>query len=271
MAKRVESPSSINTFKQCQRKYYFQYIEKLPTKKNIHLVRGNIVHSVLEDFYDIDVSKFDEDDYQIKFRAAIQQLLVHQWKKYQSNLSEVNMSEDKLKFYFEESMMMCINWYNYFIQEFKKLLSTKQKTIQEIFHELTPIREEEYRSEQHSVRGFIDAIKLNKGEAHIIDYKTNARSEIKESIILQLSIYSLLYQEKHGKIPEQVGIFFLRDKLKMLPSNEEMIKNAKFEIEAIHSHTTLTEEKGDYKKNITPLCKWRTGQCDFYDICKPRG
>lgn len=271
MAKRVESPSSINTFKQCQRKYYFQYVEKLPTKKNIHQVRGNIVHSVLEDFYDIDVSKFDEDNYQIKFRLAIQQLLVHQWKKYQEDLDEVDISEDQLKFYFEESMMMCINWFNHFIKDFENLLSKGEMPIAEIFHKLTPIREEEYRSEQHSVRGFIDAIKMHKGEAHIIDYKTNSRSEIKDSIVLQLSIYSLLYQEKHGKIPEQVGIFFLRDKLKMLPSSEEMVNNAKFEIEAIHAHTSMTEDKEDYKKNITPLCKWRTGQCDFYDVCKPRG
>ena len=58
MAKRLESPSSINTFKQCKRRYYYRYIEKLPTISNIHQVRGNIAHATLEHFFDIDVSSF---------------------------------------------------------------------------------------------------------------------------------------------------------------------------------------------------------------------
>jgi ATP-dependent helicase/DNAse subunit B len=53
MPKRVQSPSSINTYNQCPRKYYYQYILKLPTRPSIHLVRGNIAHSVLEDFFSI--------------------------------------------------------------------------------------------------------------------------------------------------------------------------------------------------------------------------
>ena len=72
MAKRVESPSSINTFKQCKRKYYYSYIEKLPSVPSIHLVRGNIAHSALEDFYDIDVSKFNEENCQKEFQQAVQ-------------------------------------------------------------------------------------------------------------------------------------------------------------------------------------------------------
>ena len=69
MAKRVESPSSINTFKQCKRKYYYQYIEKLPTLPNIHQVRGNIAHSVLEDFFDTEISEFTTENYKLKFKT----------------------------------------------------------------------------------------------------------------------------------------------------------------------------------------------------------
>ena len=51
------SPSSILTYKQCPRKFYYQYVEKLPTKKSFALVRGSIVHSVIEDFFKIDVEE----------------------------------------------------------------------------------------------------------------------------------------------------------------------------------------------------------------------
>ena len=35
MPKRVQSPSSISTYKQCPRKYFYQYVLKLPTQGNI--------------------------------------------------------------------------------------------------------------------------------------------------------------------------------------------------------------------------------------------
>ncbi len=269
MAKRVESPSSINTFKQCPRKYYYNYVEKLPRVANIHQIRGNIAHSTLENFYDIDVSQFNEENYSLKFKEVIQQLLMHQWNTDYPRLHELNLSKDKLKFYFEETMLMLMNWVNHFITDFEKV-KINGTSIQEAFIKITPIREQEYRSDNYSVRGFIDAIQhIEEEEVHIIDYKTNARFDMKDAIRLQLAIYSLLYQEKHGVLPSKVGIFFLRHKLKMMNVDEELLELAKREIELIHMHTSATEEKEDYKRKITGLCKWRTGQCDFYETCKP--
>ena len=85
MVKRVQSPSSINTFLQCPRKYYYQYIEKLPTKPSIHTVRGNIAHSTLEHFYALDVSSFTH--YEKDFKVAIQKLFLEQWTAYKKELS----------------------------------------------------------------------------------------------------------------------------------------------------------------------------------------
>ena len=121
------------------------------------------------------------------------------------------------------------------------------------------------------MRGFIDAIQHLEDEVHIIDYKTNSSLEVKDSIRLQLAIYSLLYFEKHGKLPSKAGIFFLRHKLKLVPVDEELLALAKREIELIHAHTSITANKEDYPKTVTPLCKWNGGQCDFYEVCKPHG
>src|SRR3989338_10134128 len=114
--KRVESPSSINTFKQCHRKYYYQYIEKLPTLPNIHQVRGNIAHSTLEYFYDVDVSEWTRENYTQKIQATVQQLFLHQWKTYHKELQGLHLHPDQEKFYFEETMLMLMNWSNHFIQ-----------------------------------------------------------------------------------------------------------------------------------------------------------
>ena len=77
LAKRIESPSSINTFKQCPRKYFYQYIQELPVLSNIHQVRGSIAHSTLEKFYDLDVTQFKEEDYANQFQSAIQKLFLN--------------------------------------------------------------------------------------------------------------------------------------------------------------------------------------------------
>jgi RecB family exonuclease len=269
LAKRLESPSSINTFKQCKRKYYYQYIKKLPTFPSIHLVRGNIAHSALEHFFDIDLSEVTDENYPLKFREAIQKLCLHFWKHYKPRLDSLRLGKDKEMFYFEETMLMLMNWTNHYIKDIKELMEEKKYSVQEAFQELTPIREQKFKSEEHHVRGFIDAIQHVEEEVHIIDYKTNAKFDFKESIKLQLAIYSLLYYELHGKMPAKVGIFFLRHKLKMINVDEELLELAKREIAMVHLHTSSTEEIEDYTPTITPLCKWSTGQCDFYKVCEP--
>ena len=270
MAKRVESPSSINTFKQCQRKYYYQYIEKLPSFPSVHTIRGNIAHSCLEHFFDVDVSSYTRENYKQKSREALQKLLLFHWKTKDEELQKLKLTQDQLRFYFEETMLMLINWGNQFFERMEEIMQKKKIPPQEAFVYLTPVREIQYVSDNYSVRGFIDAIQHIEEEVYIIDYKTNSSLEVKDSIRLQLAIYSLLYFEKHGKLPSKAGIFFLRHKLKLITVDEELLKLAKREIELIHVHTSVTEEKKDYPKTINSLCRWNGGQCDFYETCKPQ-
>jgi len=264
MAKRVQSPSSINTYKQCPRKYYYQYIQKLPTLPNIHLVRGNIAHSVLEDFYDLSLP---EKDYPLFFKNAVQKLLLHHWQKAQPRLKVLHLTNDQLTFYFEETMLMILNWTNHFIKDFKDLLQ-KNYPPAEAFQKLTPIREQRYYSKHHYVQGYIDAIHHLENEVHIIDYKTNACFEFKDEIKLQLAIYSLLYYEKHGTPPSKVGIFFLRHRLKTIKVDSEILDLARREISLIHQNT-VSENIQNYPPKISPLCKYSSGQCDFYNYCQP--
>ena len=269
MAKRVESPSSINTFKQCKRKYYYQYIAKLPTLPNIHQVRGNVAHSALEDFYSIDVSEYTIESYKQKFLLTMQALFFNCWQRYKTELQKLQLNQDQMRFYFEETMLMLMNWVNHFNEEITQVMNTRNISVQEAFFYLTPLREQEFVSDNYCVHGFVDAIHHLENEVHIIDYKTNTSFDIKDSIRLQLAIYSLLYFEKHGNMPSKVGIFFLRYKLKLMNVDRELLELAKKEIQLIHNHTTSTENIDDYPRGVGPLCKWSTGKCDFYDTCKP--
>ncbi len=259
MTKRLQSPSSINTYRQCPRKYYYNYIKNLPTKPTIHLVRGKITHSVLENFFDIDITNITMKNYKEELPKRLQQLFLREWTQNQSEIRKFTTTIDQERFYFSETLLMLLNWVNYFI---KKVESFTNLSFHDIFKKLTPLREKQYISYDLYVHGFIDAIEHHGDQVHIIDYKTNTHLEISEEQRLQLAIYALLYRETHGKIPDKAGIFFLRSKPKHITVSPELLDQAVHEINLIHKNTQSTKID-DYPLKPGPLCNW----CDFYGIC----
>lgn len=264
MEKRVQSPSSIKTYKQCPRKYYYAYVLGLEQPPNVHTVRGNIAHSVLEHFFDIDNTMITMDDYGPHLKLIMQKLLLKEWQEYKEELDKVKLTQDQQIKYFEETLLMLFNW----LELFCKKLEQKEGTFQERFKQLTPQREIMYVSEKHHVRGIIDAIENDGETVRLMDYKTSSSQEIDEHL-LQLGIYSLLYYDKHGVMPKQVGIYFLKGKESLMEVDEELIEMARKEIQHVHDNTQ-SREIHSYEKKPSPLCKWSTGQCAFFDICKPR-
>ncbi len=263
MEKRVQSPSSIKVFKQCPRKYYYQYIRKLETLPSIHTLRGNIVHEILDEFFNLDISILDHADYKDKLRKHVQELLVDKWKENEYEFISLGISKQDNMFYFDETMVMLLGW----IDNFIKKIQDQKCDVKTAFKKLSPIiREQEHISLNYFVKGIIDVIYEIEGKTHILDYKTNKNINIDEHK-LQLAIYSLLYHEKHGKLPDKVGINFLKGGEIFLNADNDLLNLAKKEIELIHQNTQSKEIK-DYNKHITNLCKWSTGQCDFYDTCK---
>ena len=260
--KRVQSASSINTYKQCPRKYFYQYVLELPTSDSIHLVRGNIAHSALEHFFQININHIDENNYSQQLKIAMQELLIFHWKDEKERLDKLKLNEDKIKFYFEETLHMLVSWVDLFC---KKVKGTKLP-FKEAFAYLTPIAEQHFISQRFGVQGYLDAIELQDGKVRVMDYKTSSKDEITDEYLLQLSIYVLLYHEKYQKYPDEVGLYLLKHGEKTIKADEKLFELAKKEILNIHKNTQ-SEEIEDYPLNPGPLCKWSTGQCDFYSIC----
>ncbi len=260
---RVESPSSISCYKQCPRKYYYSYIEGLQTKPNVHQVRGNIAHSVLEKFFDQDASKLNLDSFELGLMETMQDLLLKEWNLADAKLKVLGLTPAQRQFYFEDTLLMLLNWLNHFVRK----VYTLEGSFPERFAKLTPIREELIKSDALQAKGIIDAIETYDGQVRIMDYKTSSHSN-EEEYRLQLAIYTLLYFEKHKKLPDKAGIYFLKDRPKYIDVDESLLELAKKEITLMHSLTSSKHVK-DYPRNPGRLCKWSTGQCDFFDVCKP--
>ncbi|MBW2964826.1 PD-(D/E)XK nuclease family protein [Candidatus Woesearchaeota archaeon] len=267
MAKRLQSPSSINTYKQCPRKYFYQYKLKYPTKENIHTVRGGIVHEALEKFYTADLSSISPDTYKQSLSSHLKNLFDKYWRAGSTRLHKLGLSDDQLTFYYTESVQMLANWISHLFNDIDKELA-KNIAFPVAFRKLAPIAmEKEYRDSELMVRGFIDVIHQDDQDIILMDYKTSKSDEFKPEYMLQLGIYAVLYEKQHGKYPTKVGLWLLKHKPVTIKVTPELVKNALFEIEQIH-FATDSDTISDYPKKVSPLCKYSTGQCDFYDICQ---
>jgi CRISPR/Cas system-associated exonuclease Cas4 (RecB family) len=261
----VLSPSSINTYLQCPRKFYFQYFLKIPQPPSIHLVRGNAAHLALEDLYEV-LPEVISENYAANLQVIITELLKKHWAASKKEFDELDMAPQQIESYFQETVAMLINYINQVCNKIDAHMREHNLSFPEAFRKLTPEREKKYRCEDHKVQGFIDVIENIDGKVRLMDYKTSKRAHITDAYKLQLAIYALLYEVKHGVKPDEVGIYFLKEGEHTLVADEELVKHAKFMVEQVHMSTD-TDNIGDYPKKESPLCKWSTGQCPYYEYC----
>lgn len=261
MAARIQSPNSINTYNQCPRRYYYQYILNIEKKvPSIHLQRGKIVHEALEEFFKIDIKNISGNHFEFELKIILQNLFKQKWEASKKELEKIDLTSEQLDFYYEESIVMLNNWFKNFLGQLKPKIMVYG--IKEGFKIVQPITEMHIISNKHQVQGFIDAIHEIDGKVSLMDYKTSSREKITEEYKLQLAIYALLYLERYGKAPHLVGVDFLKYKPHYLEVDEELIRLAKRECRIIQEKT-VSEDIEDYEMQKGPLCNY----CDFYDIC----
>lgn len=262
--RRIESPSSINTYRQCPRRYYYGYIAGLPRKGSLHTVRGNVVHSALEDFYALGLAGLDSTSFEQQLSERLLSSFHLHWSSAVPELQSLEASKDEIIVFYTESLSMLNTFLQWFLGTLHKKLATL--SFSDAFTALTPIVEREYASEQFKVRGFIDAIFCEEGVVSVIDYKTSRRDLISEEYRLQLGLYALMYEEVHGRRPDKAAIFFLRHGLRELSVDDDLVLSAKVACEEVHAQT-CSDHIDAYPKKVGPLCRWNSGQCEFYTVC----
>ncbi len=265
-ARRVESPSSINTYNQCPRRYFHNYIQRLKSKGNIHTIKGNVVHSVLETFFEEPLPEnLDYNNVEEWISEKTFKLFVRFWKEKKEIVKRLEISEGMEAIGIND----CVNILNQWTISFMKRMQKTNLPCKEAFNALKPKHKEKYfKSEKFSVHGFVDVIEEVDGRIRLMDYKTSSSSYVGDEYFLQLGVYALLYEENLSVQPQEVGIYFLRDENgeRVLTVNDNMLENAKRQIVKHHGRTQSDDMK-EYPKKPGFQCKWATGQCDFYKLC----
>lgn len=252
------SPTSINVYNQCPRLYYHQFKEKRPPFPNIILIKGNAVHKALEEFFNDDPPLATNP--MVWASKRLRRLFMKTWESHRQEVEQIGLPEQEIKNHYDECMAMLTHW----LEKFLKRIDSTGQSFEEAFDALRPITEDECYLEKYEIRGFIDVVDKSDGDVKIIDYKTSSKFELTKEYKLQLAVYAYLYEQKHGKRPDKVGIYFLKERLHLISVDDAMIDFAEQQCKNIHEKTQSDDIK-DYPQNSGYLCRMLKDKCPCHD------
>jgi RecB family exonuclease len=224
------SPTSINTYLRCPRKYFLKYIKGLKEKPSIHLIRGKAVHDAIAKFHKTEIQ--DPKDFE-RTKLDLLALFNHSWIAQETEIEGLGLPERTLNEYYHESAEMLFGWLK---RNLEALRNGEPK----------PKSEVKLFSQTHGVMGIIDAIHSRNGKVSLTDYKTGKMDTLSQDIKVQMAIYALLYQENFGRLPDVIILDFLKfQRSKPFPVSDHFTHYAARLCKEIHEKTSSVNEK-DY-------------------------
>jgi putative RecB family exonuclease len=234
------SASRVKTYKQCPRKYYYSYIEKLPKKDWDHFDLGTFVHGVLERFHSV----FKKSPMEIDLNG----LMTECFKKQREFMNQNKVLSTEI------------------LNNAKEILKLYLKNMKEdgLSSEVLNIEDDFIidLNEKCKIRGVVDRLDVdNDGIFHIKDYKTSKDPKYMEPE--QLIIYGIYLFNKFENIDRfRASYIMLRFGNMHIPydlNREDVEKEKKKLIEC--ADNILEEER--WISRPTRLCDW----CDFKSVC----
>lgn len=240
------SPSRINDFNNCPQLYKYRTIDLLPEPPSIDAERGTLIHTVLEDLFELPAPE--------RTIAKAADMLPSRWQE------QINAKPE-----IEKLVLDTGSWFkrveellgNYFTLE----NPTKfEPTFRELHLEMD-------LSPELYLHGYVDRLDVAPtGEVRIVDYKTgkSPKAGWEEKALFQLRVYALLYWKNHGVIPKLLQLIYMGNTrlVKSVPTENELIKTEKILFD-IAADILRAIERNEFRPRPTKLCDW----CFFKTIC----
>ena len=246
------SASRLKTWQECRLKWYFRYVEKLPTVTSPALLTGKVIHSLLQ-FWN--VSRWRGEDASLK---RMQQVFDSCWS-HQCEEDEMNWDSPEQE---EKEKAKCWSILDHYLRHSPIPLDEKPEAV-----EVTVERD----LLAHGLPPLIGIIDLVRSGGRIVDFKSTARTPnplmVEHQNQVQLGCYALLYREATGRNESGLELHHLiktkQPKLvvtPMEPINRLQVQGLVRQMES-YVEGVLAE---DFIPSPGMHCQW----CDYFTQCR---
>jgi len=242
------SHSQIRLYSECPQKYYFAYIEEIPTPINEKVFLGEIFHAVLEDYFtrQINGSRPDADSTIAAFTDA-----------FAASGKEKTID---WKIPRRETLARGVAFVKYFLTHIAPAIKPLM-VEKELIYEIPEIG--------ITLKGVIDLV---EEDFSITDFKTTTSkwSASKARKSLQMTIYKYLFDRNFGHVHGALKyeIFFAKNaanirhqSLKVTPGPDDIAQ-----LLVLVKHVAENISSGVFYPQPNPFCAY----CDFISVCREK-
>jgi putative RecB family exonuclease len=247
------SPSRAADFMTCPLLYRFRVIDRIPEAPSPAATRGTVVHSVLEQLFDLPAVE--------RTLSRAQAMLGPQWEQLLEAEPELAVLVDSGG-----------------TGQLPEFLAGADGLLEQYFALEDPTRleprERELRVEVElgsglALRGFVDRLDVSPaGDMRVVDYKTGRAPSpgFEAKAMFQMRFYALVLWKLYGRVPRLLQLLYLGsgEVLRYEP-DEADLRATEVKVEALWRAIERATETGDWRPSPSRLCDW----CDHRDIRCP--
>ena len=240
------SPSRVAEFNNCPQLYKYRVIDLLPEPPSIDAERGTLIHTILEDLFELPAVN--------RTLESAQELLPKRWQEQISAKPEISSLIDNEKEFSDRANALLSNYFSL------ENPQSFEPTYRELHLEMD-------LSEKLYLHGYVDRLDVAPtGEVRIVDYKTGKAPKPgwEEKALFQLRVYALLYWRNNGVLPKLLQLIYLGDSklIRSTPTEGELVQTEKT-LFRVADEILKAIEEDSFKAKPSKLCDW----CFFKTIC----
>lgn len=243
------SPSRVKDFKQCPLLFRFRCVDRLEEPGSLATHKGTVVHSVLEDLFDLPAAQRTE--------AAAQAMLEPHWQAHrEANPAVMDLFDDpsQVEPWLEQGRALISN---YFRMELPQRLEPAQR---ELFVQAKT-------DSGLLLRGFVDRLDVApNGAMRVVDYKTGKAPapRFMAEALFQLRFYALVLKRMRGVMPARLQLLYLKDTKTLThdPHPSELIE-VEEQLEQTWNEIFACAQRQYFPPRKSVLCGW----CAHQEFC----
>ncbi|GAA4923734.1 putative RecB family exonuclease [Stackebrandtia albiflava] len=249
------SPSRAADFKTCPLLYRFRAIDRLPEPTTPAMMKGTLVHAVLERLYDLAAAE------RTPGRAV--SLLAPEWERLRRQRPEAaelfgEDGGDTQREWLADARALVESYFT--VEDPTRLAPSERECLVEAT-----------LADGVRMRGFIDRLDVAPtGEVRVVDYKTGKTPAVafQGQALFQLKFYALALWRTRGVVPRILRLLYLKDGqvVDYAPTESELL-GVERTVSALWQAISRAVATGEFPSKKGPLCGW----CAYKDRCPEFG